>query len=179
VLLQKKSISTQGKYNQHYKEFIRTFDKSYKYGEPIPSYSQRELDAYAATFWERDEGQSVQLQRVAALKLFLVQCQGFALNFKDFSKKSVKVQVHHKYLDDATVKLILTNAKEHSDQMFVFLSLLLDMAARAQDVIGITYSKILDGKRNRDGRVVYYEVSLAPKKTSGKYLISSYMIQPL
>ena len=83
----------------------------------------------------------------------------------------MKVQVHHKYLDDATVKLILTNAKAHSGQMFVFLSLLLDMAARAQDLIGITYSKILDGKRKRDGRVVYYEVSLAPKKTSGKFSI--------
>jgi hypothetical protein len=157
------------KYDQHYKEFIRTFDSDYKYGEPIPSYSQSELDAYAARFKDRDEGQSVQLHRVAALKLFLIHCQGFSLNFKDFSTKSERVAEHHKYLDDATVELILADAYEHSRQMFVLIKLLLNMAARAQDVIGITYGKILDSKQIRDGRDVYYEVCLEPKKTSGKF----------
>ena len=32
-------------------------------------------------------------------------------------------------------------------EMLVFISLLLDMAARAQDVIGIPYGLILDAKR--------------------------------
>ena len=105
------------KYNQHYKEFISSFKFTYQYGDHLDSYSQSQLDAYATKFYDRDEGQSVQLQRVAALKLFLVQCQGFALNFKDFSKKSEKVPVHHKYLDAATVKLIKAKASEHSLQM--------------------------------------------------------------
>jgi len=50
--------------------------------------------------------------------------------------------------------------------MLVFLSLLLNMAARAQDIIGISYGLILDGKLIKEGG--YYEVNLEPKKTKGR-----------
>jgi integrase len=112
------------------------------------------------------ESKSTQLQRVAALKLFLVESQGFALNFKDFSKKSEVKRIGHKALDDKTIKLVKQNAKEHSLEMLVFISLLLDMAARAQDVIGIPYGLILEGKQHQKNQI--YEVNLEPKKTDGR-----------
>jgi len=43
------------------------------------------------------------------------------------------------------------------------------MAARSQDIIGIPYGLILDGKRMGEGKNVYYEVNLEPKKTKGKF----------
>lgn len=52
--------------------------------------------------------------------------------------------------------------------MLVFLLLLLNMAARAQDIIGISYGLILDGKLIKEGKNKYYEVNLEPKKTKGK-----------
>ena len=52
--------------------------------------------------------------------------------------------------------------------MLVFLLLLLNMAARAQDIIGISYGLILDGKLIKEGKHEYYEVNLEPKKTKGR-----------
>ena len=68
-----------------------------------------------------------------------------------------------------------------SKEMLVFISLLLDMASRAQDVIGIPYGLILDAKRKSNfdffvHQYIYlviknknlYEVYLEPKKTDGR-----------
>ena len=103
--------------------------------------------------------------------MFLHQSQRFiTLNFKGFHKKSNIVEgENHQYLEEATIELILSNAKKQSNQMFVLISLLLPMAARIQDVIGISYGRILDGKRNEDGDTVSYDVYLEPKKTKGKF----------
>ena len=46
------------------------------------------------------------------------------------------------------MRLVKKNAaKLESKEILVFISLLLDMLARAQDVIGVPYSLILDAKR--------------------------------
>ena len=45
------------------------------------------------------------------------------------------------------MRLVKKNAANQSKEILVFISLLLDMLARAQDVIGVPYSIILDAKR--------------------------------
>ena len=87
MLLSKRKASTQAQYRRHYNEFIYHF--KYKDGEPLDTFSQSQLDIYSMQF-DGNESKSNQQQRIAALKLFLVNSQGFNnLNFKDFSKKSV------------------------------------------------------------------------------------------
>ena len=89
MLLNKRKASTQARYRRHYNEFMDHF--KYNRSEPfLDEFSQSKLDIYSMQF-DGNESKSNQQQRVAALKLFLVNSQGFNnLNFKDFSKKSVR-----------------------------------------------------------------------------------------
>ena len=86
MLLNKLKVQTQAKYRRHYNEFMACH--GYKKCEPIDAFTQNQLDIYSARF-NASESRSNQLQRVASLKLFLVESQGFShLSFKNFSKKS-------------------------------------------------------------------------------------------
>lgn len=108
------------------------------------------------------------MQRVASLKLYLIESQGFNLNFKDFNIKSIVQAKGHKALSDKQVKEVKKLAKLHSIETFIFITLLLDMAARAQDLVGLTYGKIKNALVHKTKGGTIYEVKLDPKKTNSR-----------
>ncbi len=116
------------------------------------------------------EGSAVKKMRRVALQFLLNTCLNLSLSFKFYSTTSTRQNIRpHKAYEKTELKELITEAQEDTE-MFAMVNLLSDMAARIQDLVGLTFGTILKAKQQPDGT---REVELPAKKASSRSVIIS------
>lgn len=134
------------------------------WGAQTTHFTQSNLDSY----WHQQDGtkpsKSIQKMRKAALKFYLVECLDLPLKFDQYKATGKQDIRPHKAHSKSEMEGIL-GASRDDEEMHALVSLLYDMAARIQDVVGLTFGQITKAKKNiNDIR----EVDLPAKKTTAR-----------
>lgn len=108
-------------------------------------YSQADIDDYFHQLAKADEkrvkkeGKATKRMRKAALSFMLKECLELNIKFKGYKVKSTRTNINpHQAYSRKELEKINKVAKD-SKQMNALVRLLTDMAARIQDVVGLTF----------------------------------------